>query len=331
MTMVLRAILALGVDLVVCYLCGELILYYFFKRIRHVLTNVLVGFAFCQSLFEVITLVCYFLGEGLGEVTTCWLVVTGIMSVFGIIAQIRDKKQSDSRQKHGKWTVVIITVAVVGAFCYYVSVNGELNADSRYYISLVNTTVNTGTLFQYNPYNGVFGNAWYLRRALATYEIHSAMLCMVFRIPDLVVTRITRACESVILTSMVVYVLGSKVLWKDNPDKFDRSCYLVDLYLIFQLIFAGTYSSSASFFLFRAYEGKTLTANYLVLFTMYLCAEFVRNRELKYIFLLILALWSAAAVSSSAIMVIGAELMIFLTAYAIKEFVGWCRAKHVRC
>jgi hypothetical protein len=129
---------------------------------------------------------------------------------------------------------------------------------------------------------------------------------------------------------MAVYMLGSKVLWKDNAGSFVRSCYLVDLFLVFQLVYAGTYSSSASFFLFRAYEGKALTANFLVLFTLYLCVEFIRNREKKYMLLLLLALWSAAAVSSSAIMVIGAELMIFLTAYAIKELVGRCRAKHVQ-
>jgi ABC-type iron transport system FetAB permease component len=120
-------------------------------------------------------------------------------------------------------------------------------------------------------------------------------------------------------------------LWKDSTEKFVRSCYLVDLYLVFQLIYAGTYSSSASFLLFRAYEGKALAANFLVLFTMYLCAEFIRNRERKYILLLFLALWSAAAISSSAIVVIAAEVMIFLAAYAIKELVGRCRAKHVQC
>jgi hypothetical protein len=305
-------------------------LYHFYKKIRHILTNVLVGFVLCQVVFEVITLACYFLGKGLAEVTICWLAVAGIMSVFGMNTHIRDKKRSGNRKKHGKWTAVKVTVAFVGVFCYYVSVNGEINADSRYYISLVNTTVNTGTLFQYNPYNGIYGNAWYLRRALATYEIHSAMLCSVFRIPALVVTRITRACENVILTSMAVYMLGSKVLWKGSTGSFVRSCYLVDLFLVFQLVYAGTYSSSASFFLFRAYEGKALTANFLVLFTLYLCAEFIRNREKKYMLLLFLVLWSGAAISSSAIVVIGAELMIFLAAYAIKELVGRGRAKHVQ-
>ena len=61
----------------------------------------------------------------------------------------------------------------------------------------------------------MWGDSWYLRRALATYEIHSAMLCSVFQIPALVVTRITRACENVILTSMAVYLFGKKILPHD--------------------------------------------------------------------------------------------------------------------
>jgi hypothetical protein len=337
--MVLRAILALLADLFVCYLCGELVLYNFFRKLSHPFSNILVGFLLCQSIFEVITLGCYFLGKGLAEVTTLWLILAGILCLAGGWTWIRHIRANGHASQagvlqHGEHDPAAETlqrltrIAAVGAvatvllFCYYVSVNGEFKADSRYYIPLVNTTVTTGTLFQYNPYNGIYGNAWFLRRALATYEIHSAMLCKVFHLHALVVTKITRACENVVLTSMAVYLLGRKILWRPETNQKRaqvKACCLVIVFLFFQLIYALTYPSSAMFFLTRAYEGKALIANAIVLFTMYLCAEFILCGQKRYLLLLVCTLWGATAVSGTGTAVILIEILLFAAAYALKQ------------
>lgn len=334
MTIILRAILALILDLIVCYLCGDLLLHNFYKKIYHTFTCTLVGFLICQSVFEIITLCCYFMGKNLATVTWAWMsIVSLVCLLWGATCARTIYQNKQAGDKVGTWMPNIMTILVVVAFCYYVSINGETNADSRYYIPLVNTTLNTGTLFQYNPYNGVYGNSWYLRRALATYEIHSAMLCRVFGIPALVVTRITRACQNVILTSMAVYLLGRKVLWREEPSavKKNKSCYLVVLFLFLQLVYAESYPSAATFFLFRAYEGKALSANLLVLLTMYLCAEMVLCKQKRMLLLLIVALWGATAISSSGMVVIGIEIGIFVSAYIIKQLLERFKGrKHVR-
>ncbi len=321
MAFVLRALLALAVDLLICYLCGALILENFYKRISNAFSNTILGFLVVQGIFELITLGSYFLGGTLMTVTGIWCAVAGLVLMLYVISFFMRKKQTAVRYKVSIQEVfsIVIAILAVVAFCYYVSVNGELNEDSRYYIGMVNTTVNTGTLFQYNPYNGVKGDAYYLRRALATYEIHSAVICKVFVLPALVTTRIMRACENVILTSMAVYLFGSRVLWKSNEKRMKNSCYLVMLNLILQLVYAGTYPSSAMFFLIRAYEGKAFTANVIVIYIMYLSAEFVMNREKKYLVLLLFGLWGATAVSSSGTVVVVIEIGIFLAAY-----IGWC-------
>lgn len=325
MMMILRAILALIVDLVVCYLCGEFILHNFYKKIYYKFTCVIVGFLVCQIVFEVITLGSYFMEKDLATVTRVWLCVIVLLCLLGGVTLVRSRENAKLQLKieYINWMPCIIAAITVLAFCYYVSINGETNEDSRYYVSLVNTTLNTGTLFLYNPYNGMWGDSWYLRRALATYEIHSAMLCSVFQIPALVVTRITRACENVILSSMTVYLLGKKMLWRKEEDgvKEKKACYLVVLYLFLQLVYTNTYPSSAFFFLFRAYEGKAFSANLLVLFTMYLCAEFMLVKQKRYLGLLIIGLWGAAAISSSGMIVVGMEIGIFMGAYIIWDMV----------
>lgn len=338
MAIILRAFLALAAELLLCYLCGEALLGNFYKKIRHAFANILIGFLICQSIFEVITLGCYFAGGGLSTVTLIWLSCAGILSLLGVLTLVRrirhnrqlpDQDRLVRRRAGGREGLALaIALVTVAAFCYYVSINGETNADSRYYIPLVNTTLNTGTLFQYNPYNGVYGNSWFQRRALVTYEIHSAMLCSIFRIPALVVTRITRACQNVLLTSMSVYLLGRRLLWREKPDQARiKSCYLVVLFLFFQLVYMGTYPSSATFFLIRAYEGKALTANVLVLFTMYLCGEVMLCRQKRYLFLLVIALWGAAAISSSGMAVIGIEIGIFMAAFILKRLAEWYKER----
>lgn len=332
MVLVCRAILALIVDLLVCYLWGEAVLGNFYKRICHPLANLLVGFLLGQGVFQIITLGCYFAGQGLAQVIALWGICAGIMCIWGAYTRIKSGKahavtgvdQSGATGQErpgmilkmgaGDVAAVVLAGVTVLAFCYYVCINGELNEDSRYYVGLVNVTMNTGTLFQYNAFNGVMGDSWYLRRALATYEIHSAALGTIFHLPAILVTRYMRAWENVILSSGAVYLFGSRILWRENEEGDRKSCYLVALYLLFQLVYSRSYSSSATFFLIRAYEGKALVANALVIGTLYLCAEYIRGREHRMLFLLAFALWGATAVSSSGMVVIAAEMILLLGA-----------------
>lgn len=322
MVLVCRAILALMVDLLVCYLWGEAVLGNFYKGICHPFANLLVGFLLGQGVFQIITLVCYFAGQGLAQVTLLWGVCTGLMCIWGLYTLVRSNRACRRGKEPGKrnrWTILARIVAgiTVLAFCYYVCINGELNEDSRYYVGLVNVTMNTGTLFQYNAFNGVVGDSWYLRRALATYEIHSAALGTIFHLPAILVTRYMRAWENVILSSGAVYLFGSRILWRENEEGDRKSCYLLALYLLFQLVYSRSYSSSATFFLIRAYEGKAFVANALVIGTLYLCAEYIRGRERRMLLLLALVLWGATAVSSSGMVVIAAEIFLLLGAGVI--------------
>jgi hypothetical protein len=200
-------------------------------------------------------------------------------------------------------------------------VNGELNDDSRYYIALVNTTLNTKTLFRYNPYNGIGGGAWLTRRATATFEIHSAMLCYFFRIPALVITRIVRASQNVILTSMAVYLCGKSILFWNDGKAMEKSCKLVIVNLILQMMFAGTAYTNATFLLFRAYEGKSFTANVLVLFTLYVCVEIMRQKKKRNLPLLFILIWSAIAISSSGMVIIPIEAVLLLISFAFTQLV----------
>lgn len=323
MLIIVRTIVVLLLDLLVCYLCGKLFIHIVNKKMEHPFTDVIVGFLLLQIGFELLTLLFHWREKGLKELSYTWLVMVGVVCLISIILSMKAGKHCDKKlpKDTGAWKMIAITVLVVGFFCYYVSVNGEINDDSRYYIALVNTTLNTQTLFQYNPYNGILGGAWFARRALTTFEIHSAMLCYVFQIPALVITRIMRASQNVILTSMAVYLCGKSLLFRNDRKVVEKSCELVIVNLVFQMLFAGTIYTNATFFLFRSYEGKAFTANVLILFTMYVCVEIMRQKNKRNFLLLLLVIWGAVAISSSGMLIIPVEMGLFLLPYMIVQFV----------
>ena len=319
--MIVRTIVVLLLELLVCYFCGKLFLRILNKKMEHPFTDVITGFLLLQIGFELLTLFFHWREKGLKELSYTWLVIVGVVCVISMIQSVKAKKKCENKLPKGAWKMIAITLLVVGFFCYYVSVNGEINDDSRYYIALVNTTLNTQTLFQYNPYNGILGGAWFARRALTTFEIHSAMLCYVFQIPALVITRIMRASQNVILPRMAVYLCGKSLLFRNDRKVVEKSCELVIVNLVFQMLFAGTIYTNATFFLFRSYEGKAFTANVLILFTMYVCVEIMRQKNKRNFLLLLLVIWGAVAISSSGMLIIPVEMGLFLLPYMIVQFV----------
>jgi hypothetical protein len=104
------------------------------------------------------------------------------------------------------------------------------------------------------------------------------------------------------------------VLWRNQANGSDKSCYLVMVYLLFQLVYAQTYASSAMFFLTRAYEGKAFVANVIVPLILYLCAEYAVSREKKIFGLLFAAFWGATAMSTSGTAIAAMEIAVFIAA-----------------
>ena len=217
--------------------------------------------------------------------------------------------------------IVIVGAVVVLLFCYYVSINGESNEDARYYIGLMTTSVDTDSLFRYNVYNGYQGDSLYLRRALATFEIHGAVLCQITKIHPLVLARVFRASQNVILTSAIVYLCSKELLVRDEEQKESKAIVTVVFFWMLQMIFADTIYTPAAFLLYRAYEAKAYTANMLVLLGLYLSIKYTSEKNIRGFILLIIFLWGSMALSTSAFIVTVAECMLLLVAIKLKEIV----------
>lgn len=329
--MVIKALLVLLIELLVCYLLGLLINKRIIKRETNVIDSTLIGFFAYQIMCQVMTLACYFTTGVVHQLSYAWAVLVTVISLVSIVLcrkYVAKDVLSIQRSVCKEKIAFAFTILVVIAFGYYVAINGETNADSQYYIALVNTTAATDTLYKYNPYNGFESDAFFLRRALASFEGHSAILCQLSGLHALVLTRITRAIQNVIMTSGAVCLWGSALFQTDKKGT-RKACTLVGVYLILQMVFSCNYYTSAIFFLQRAYEGKAFTANIVLLYVLYISYQFVKTKEKKELLVLLLILWGSVALSSSAMFLVPVAAVIVIIPYFVLKL--WENKGRIRC
>ena len=330
--MIIKALMVLLIELIVCYLLGLLINKRILKRNTNIIDSTLIGFFGYQIMCQVMTLACYFTTGVVHQLAYAWVLVVSVFSVISIV-MCRKYVGMDMRSIGASIFKEKVTFGalflIVAAFGYYVAINGETNADSQYYIALVNTTAATDTLYKFNPYNGFESDAFFLRRALASFEGHSAILCQLSGLHALLITRITRAVQNVIMTSGAVYLWGQALFCADEEKKNKKTCVLVGVYLVLQLVFSCNYYTNAIFFLQRAYEGKAFTANVVLLYVLYLSWQFVSKWDKKQLLVIVLVLWGSVALSSSAMFLVPAATAIVIIPYVVLEL--WENKGRKRC
>lgn len=315
MLMICKALVLLILELIIEYLFGTMLAKLVLKREGSPGMNLLVGFISYQALFQVFSLAVTLTTGVLHHLTILWGVAQLILILLSIwVARTAVKQQVmegvDVIKRHKG--IVALTAFVVMAFCWYTSINGESNDDAAYYIALMTTSVETDSLFKYNVYTGLEMESLYLRRALATFEIHSAVLSQMTGIHPLIIARIFRACQNVILTSVAVWLCGNTLFWRKEKDCVEKSMLTVVVFWLLQIPFANTIYTPATFLLYRAYEAKAFTANLVVLLGLYLCVQVLRERNYRFLIIVGLFLWGSMALSTSALVVAVAECGLLL-------------------
>ena len=316
MWMVFRTIVVLILELFFGYVFGVLICDRMIKWQEKPVGCMIIGFLAYQALFQVFALSVYRTTSILHHLSFIWAVVVVMLTVLGLILcrkSIINQLMRMQKCLYENRIVMLVMFLVVVVVCFFVSTNGVSDEDARYYIGLVNTTVSTDSIYQYNVYNGTMTDSFYLRRAFTTFEIHSAVLCQIFDVHALLMTRIMRACQNVLLTSGAVFLCG-KELFRKEQNSEHKAGILVSLFLIMQPIFVETIYTPARFMIYRAYEGKSFAANVLVIFVLYCSIKAARVRKKRMVALLLLIVWGSIAISTSAMVIIPVEMFVVVTA-----------------
>ena len=321
MTAVIKAIGILLLQIIIYYLFGTM--FELFCRKKHgVVFKEISGFLVYQVLFQICALPMIKADQTLARLAVLWGVIV-ITCCIGTAIFCRERIAEDIEMiikaffRHKVW--FLLMGCFLFAMCYYVSINGEMNDDSTYYIGLINTTLTSGRLYKFNAYTGEQVHSLYLRRALVTFDINTAVACKIYHIHPLVITRITRASLNMILTAGAVYLIGRN-LFQEEKDAFWK---------------AGTFTKSL---IIRLHTRSVCRMRWrriccvrstilelriylLLLFTIYLCILYIRQRDKWNCIYLILTLWACIAISSSAIMVTGAACGVLLIPVVFEKLI----------
>jgi len=324
-----KALLVLLFDLVFCYLFGTLINNRILKKVENPLENTVMGFFAQQAVFQVLALLVYWKTAILHHLSILWIGTIAIVVLLTILFARKQvvcglQKALSVIKQNKKIFVLGMVVVLLAAF--YVATHGVSDDDAMYYIALVNTTASTDRIYQYNVYTGEIMDAMYGRRALVTFEIQSAVYAQIFHVHALLITRIFRACENVVLTAMSVYLCGSHI-FHSAVDKHKKSMQLIIFYFMMQPLFVDTIFTPATFLLNRGYEGKAFTANVIALFVLYRVICALKTKNIKELFLLGVVCWGSVAVSTSAVALCGSEVIAL---YVVTYLGMWINEKRER-
>lgn len=319
-------------------LCLELVIYYILgtvgkqiiaaKTKRNTGLQLIFGFLLYQILFQICALPFIWQKKSLTELAYFWLAFAAVLFIF-IVLKFHKEIEADidsllQEIKEIPWVYLcLIIISII--MCWYISLNGELNDDSLYYIGLVNTTLTTDTMYCYNVYTGMALPSLYARRMFVTFEMNAAVLCKIFEIHPIVLMRIFRGCLNVILTNVSIYMLGRAVFKGEHNRK--KALAVVCTSMLLYFVMNDTIYTNAEFFLHRTYEGKAYAGNVLIYTTIYICIQLMQTLKKQYLLLILLLAWSAMAISSSAVMVCLATAGVLLGAFAIYQ---WCNRKRKR-
>ena len=321
MIMIIKAIGVLLLDIAIYYIIGTAITERFKNRIkRNVAFQTVIGFIVYQIIFQICAIPFIWLKRSLTELTFVW---TALITVIIIVAAVKARKRIPEdfclvkRILKEHRLLMGITIIAVLIVCWYTTLNGELNDDSLYYIGVVNTTVTTDTMFQYNAYTGVAMPSHYFRRVLVTFEINAAVVCRILGVHPIIIMRIFRGNLNVILTALTIALIGTTVFC--NEKTVEKSAILVCVSMALYFIADSTMYSNATFFLTRTYEGKAYAGNVLIYFMIYLCICLMQTKKKTYLLLIGLLIWGCSAISSTAAMVSIAGAGTMLLAYLISR------------
>lgn len=276
------------------------------------------GFFAYYALFSLVCLPIMLTYRPLSLLTTIWSIVVIVVLVIAVICSLRayktkfvELKQAVLRDKALWGTFAVVTIVMVVA----VVTTYNFTLDAAYYVANVSTSVDTNMINVYDPFTGAWQDHFELRYAFATYSVYDAVVCMITKLPALVVTKtVMSATVMIIVCILDMWIAG--FLCKGNAKQ--RSIMFIAMMFI-NVTFISLYTTG-NFLMTRTYEGKSIVGNIAVvaIFAMYMIA--VREgTDFRYYLTLFVICLGTATVSSTANMVIPAEIGILFMPYIIKH------------
>ena len=276
--------------------------------------TIAVGFFAYYALFALVCLPVMFTYRPLSLLAKLWLIpviavplLSGIYyrrrwagKIAGIAAGIRAHKLF--------WGVVC---AVTVLFVMVTAVTYNFTLDAAYYVANVTTNVDTNMINVYDAFTGSWQDHFELRYVFATYYALDSAVCYLTGIPALVQTKIVMSATVCIIVNML-YVYICARMFQD----FGKRAVMFILMTAVNFLFISIYTTS-NFLMTRTYEGKTIVGNISIILIFVLFMLLVDGEKNGVFLMLFVTALGTATVSSTANMVVPAEVCVLFVPYAL--------------
>lgn len=288
-----------------------------------------VGFFAYYGLFALVCFPIMFTYRPLSLLAYVWLVPCVV--IVGISAILFGKKWAEKLcdirgdiAKNRLLFAFVLAITVISVILTSITYNFTL--DAAYYVANVTTNVDTNMINVYDAFTGSWQDHFELRYAFATYYTVDSVVCFLTGLPALIETKIVMSSVVMVIVN-ILYVHICRYFFDDTK----RAVIMYAFMTAINYMFISMYTAS-NFLMTRTYEGKSIVANVSVIaiFTLYMIL--VKDADTKGLFvLLFIVCLGTATVSSTANMVIPAEVCILFIPYAVLHKKWGMIAKTILC
>lgn len=219
----------------------------------------ILGYLTYFAVFEFLAVPMTLIWAPLKTLSMVWAVILGAV-VFAALVFMRKQwisqiKRIPSLIKDHSW-MLLAAGAVILLQWLIVVFYQDTSVDAAYYIGTVNTSVYTGTLGRYNPFNGNPLTRFPIRYVFSAYPMHNAVWCFLLGNHALVQSKIVMSVINVLIANLVIYQIG-KALFHEQKKQAD----LMMVFVCLLNLFSFTIFTTGTFFFTRCYEGKAILGN----------------------------------------------------------------------
>lgn len=312
-----EAIIAVVINLIIYYTFGSLLTT---KKdgFRDPVLSMACGFFAYYSLFALFALPVMFTYRPLSLLTKCWVSFVILVVTLSVVLKGKSMYAELSNicaavKSHKIASIVIALTILIQILCIVFSYDFTL--DAAYYVANVSTSVDTNMINVYDPFTGAWQDHFELRYAFATYTINDAVVCQLTGIPALVQTKVIMAATVGLLVDFV-YLGISRTLVKDDVQRLTIMMVCV-VWINYTFI---TIYTASNFLMTRTYEGKAIVGNLTLVLILWMFIKMVEDKiPYLYWIMLFMVCLGSTTITSSANMLVPAELSVLFVPYIIKN------------
>ena len=292
------------------YLMGSV----FVKKERGTPAVLLAGFLSQLALFELLTLPAIAFGFSM---RFYWIMMFLVIIAFCVVSAMRSKrgvvypasdfcnraissvKRTITFKMGTEDFLMLFAILMVAALTAALVFGTHLDDDDAFYVATATTSVDTDSIFRYNPYTGDLYKELPSRYVLSPWPLYGAFWAYTLGMRPVVVFHTVFPTVLIPMAFLAMYLLG-RVIWRDDPDSRIKS-YGFIIALSFLHIFSAFSTWSVGMrLLIRVWQGKIVLASVILpaIFVLML-EDWDSTRVTKRMFMLTLITLTAGCFVSS--------------------------------